>query len=412
MAINYIALAIPAFFLLIGIEIVVAWRMRLSVYRFNDAVTDLSCGIGQQVVGVFMKGALVAGYAYCFSHFTLVTFPEGSWVPWAIAFVGVDFAYYWWHRLSHEVAFMWAVHVVHHQSEDYNLAVALRQAWFSMATSWLFYLPLAFFGVPTLVFVTIASFSTLYQFWIHTRTVGKLGPIEWVFNTASHHRVHHGRDPKYLDKNYGATLIVWDRLFGSFQEEEEEPRYGVIAPYSTWNPVWANFDFWAHLVTKARATPRLADRLRVFVKGPGWLPPGVAPHEPVDVASEPPVRFVTATPRALVAYVLVQFVPVVAATVVLMFQRDVLSPLAAGLAVLVVVTSLVWGGLFERKAWALPLEIVRLAAIVVVASAAFWSSAIGGLVFIGLAAAVAASVVWVIAMRPSVAPAREGAVAA
>jgi len=413
MAVNYIALAVPAFFVLIGIELLVARRAGLEVYRVNDAVTDLSCGIGQQVVAIFLKGALLAGYAYVFSRFALVTWPEGSWIPWLVAFVGVDFAYYWWHRLSHEVAFMWAVHVVHHQSEDYNLAVALRQAWFSQTTSWVFYLPLALLGVPPLVFVAMNAFSTLYQFWIHTRTVGKLGPVEWILNTASHHRVHHGRNPKYLDRNYAATLIVWDRLFGTYQEEEEEPYYGVIAPYASWNPVWANFDLWAHLVRKARATPRLADKVRVFVKGPGWVAPGAPPHETFDIATEPPVRFATASPVALIAYVLAQFVPAVAAAVWLMVTAHGMPTLATGvLAAIVLATTLAWGGLFERKAWALPFELVRLAAVAGVAVGAFWTGSAGaGLAAAALAIAIG-SAVWLLALRTAVVPVREAAVAA
>lgn len=411
MTVNLIALSVPAFFLLIAIELLVARRLGLDVYRFNDAITDLSCGIGQQVVGVFLKGALLAGYAYFYSHFTLVRFDNGSWVPWAIAFVGVDLLYYWWHRLSHEVAFMWAVHVVHHQSEDYNLAVALRQAWFSGATSWLFYLPLAFVGVPPLVFVAMNALSTLYQFWIHTRTVGKLGPIEWVLNTASHHRVHHGRNPKYLDKNYAATLIVWDRLFGTFQEEEEEPHYGVIKPYESWNPVWANFDFWAHLVAKARRAERWSERVRVFLGSPGYLPPGVEASTNHDTTDQPAVRYVTPSPRGLNVYVLAQFVPVTATTVLLMVA-DGVSVLTVALATLVLASSVAWGALFEGRSWALGFELGRLAIVAALAIAALLGGAVApGLAFGAVLFAVL-STVWILRLRPALARASEQAVVA
>src|SRR5690606_31238042 len=152
-----------------------------------------------------------------------------------------DFAYYWWHRASHRISFLWAAHVVHHQSEDYNLAVALRQAWFTSLSSWVLNLPLAFLGVPPLVYGVCAALNTLYQFWIHTRLVGKLGPLEWVLNTPSHHRVHHGIDAPYLDTNYGGVFIVFDRLFGTFVEETHEPRYGTLDPIRSFDPVWANF---------------------------------------------------------------------------------------------------------------------------------------------------------------------------
>jgi sterol desaturase/sphingolipid hydroxylase (fatty acid hydroxylase superfamily) len=413
MAINYIALAVPVFFALIGVELLVARRRGIEVYRVNDAITDLSCGMGSQVVGVFLKGVLLAGYAYCFDHLRLVSWPEGSWVPWAIAFVGVDLLYYWWHRLSHEVAFMWAIHVVHHQSEDYNLAVALRQAWFSSATSWFFYVPLAFVGVPPLVFAAMVAFSTLYQFWIHTRTIGTLGPLEIVLNTASHHRVHHGRNPKYIDRNYAASLIVWDRIFGTFQEEEEEPYYGVIAPYASWNPLWANVDFWAHLVRKARALPRLADKIRVFFKGPGWYPPGQEPDLHTDVTNEPPVRHVTVQSRGLSAYILAQYVPALAMTVVLMMREAEASSIGTiALAAIVLVTTLGWGAFFERKVWALPLELVRLVSSSVLATAGIWSGVISAPLFVAALVWVGVSIVWALALRLRVAEARGEAVVA
>lgn len=397
MTANYIALAIPAFFLLIFVEWLVARRMRLEAYRLNDAVTDLACGIGQQVVAIFGKAVILGVYTVVFANATLVTFDTASWWPWVIAFVGVDVMYYWWHRASHEVAFMWAIHAVHHQSEDYNLAVALRQAWFSGLSSLPFYLPLALVGVPPHVFATVAAFSTLYQFWIHTETIGRLGPIEWVFNTASHHRVHHGRNPRYLDRNYAATLIVWDRLFGSFQLEDERPVYGVIKPYSSWNPVWANFDVWIELGRKARATPRWRDKVRLWVASPGWTPPGVEPPPTHDVESEPRIRYRTETPLAVGIYVLAQF-PIAALALVALMVESANLGLAWSLAVAVLILSaqVAWGGLFEAKRWAVPLELARLAVIAGIAamlastgSIPWQVAAAVGVACVGFAAAVA-----------------------
>jgi alkylglycerol monooxygenase len=405
MSVNYIALAVPFFFLLIGVELLIAWRTKRRLYRLNDAVTDMSCGIGQQVTGAFLMGVLVAGYGFVYERWAIITFEAGSIVPWIVAFLGVDLAYYWWHRFSHEVAFMWAVHVVHHQSEDYNLAVALRQAWFSGLTSSVFYLPLAFLGIPPLVFFTVAAFSTLYQFWIHTRVIGKLGPFEWVFNTPSQHRVHHGRDAKYLDRNYAATLCVWDRVFGSFQEEEEEPLYGTIAPYASWNPVWANFDFWAHLVKKARGTPRLSDKLRVFVKSPGWVPPGGVEHDGTPRAVEPAVRYETTVPFGLKVYVAAQFLVVLAATMnVYALQRSEDRWLVACLVAGILVTTVVLGGLFERRSWALGLEFVRLGVLASVVGVLFASGVLGAAAAIGAFGLLAAFTSWLAVFRSAFAP--------
>ena len=391
---NYIALAIPFFFLLIGVEWLVSRRKGVDVYRFNDAVTDLGCGIGQQVTAVLFKGALFAGYVWVFERHALVRYEEGSAIPWLVAFLGVDFLYYWWHRASHEVAVLWAVHVVHHQSEDYNLAVALRQAWLSGVTSWAFYIPLAFLGVPPLVFAATLSLSTLYQFWIHTRLVGRLGPLEWVLNTPSHHRVHHGRNRRYLDTNYAATLIVWDRLFGTFVAESDEPRYGVVAPYASWNSLWANVDFWAHLVAKTRRVHGIVNKARVWIMPPGWEPEPAAAH--TSGAGEPAIRFAPPVPHGVAAYVVVQFVPVVAVTSALM----IVAPGAGGprhwlAAGLVLATTLAWGALFERKRWALPLELARLGAVAGAAALAWRADELGGLAALGVAIFAVASAVWV-----------------
>ena len=202
----------------------------------------------------------------------------GKWLAAIVLFLGVDCAYYWFHRIAHEYNAPWAGHVVHHSSEDYNLAVALRQGTFQGLFSWVFYLPLALVGFPPAWFAAVSSFDTLYQFWIHTRLIGKLGPLEWVFNTPSHHRVHHARNPKYLDKNYAGTLIIWDRMFGTFQAEEEEPVYGLVKPLNSWNPLWANLHVWNDLFRDAWLAPRWSDKLRIWFMPPGWRPEGLPPN--------------------------------------------------------------------------------------------------------------------------------------
>lgn len=224
--INPIALAIPFFFVMIGLELLVArWQGR-QVYRFADAMTNLSCGISQQATAFAVKGASLGVYVLAFEHLRLTDLGQGPLV-WVATFLAVDFIYYWWHRFTHEVNIGWATHVVHHQSEEYNLAVALRQSLTSAISSAPFYLPLAILGVPPLVLAVCVALNTLYQFWIHTETVRSLGPLEWVLNTPSHHRVHHAVNPRYLDRNYGGVLIVWDRLFGTFEAETEQPIYGT-----------------------------------------------------------------------------------------------------------------------------------------------------------------------------------------
>jgi sterol desaturase/sphingolipid hydroxylase (fatty acid hydroxylase superfamily) len=259
--------AIPFFFALIFVE-------RLAgggrLYGLNDSLSNLSAGIGQQVFAIPLTALLVWIYAWVFKTTALINWPANSFWSWIAAFVLVDFAYYWFHRASHRVSFIWAAHIVHHQSEEYNLTVALRQSWIQSLFTTFFYLPLATLGFPTEVALGAIAMSTIGQFWFHTRAIGRLGFLESFLNTPSHHRVHHGRNSKYLDKNYGAVFIVWDRLFGTFTPEEEEPVYGIVKPLNSWNVVWANTHHWIELARLCRSSKKWRRKILLW-----FLPPAV-----------------------------------------------------------------------------------------------------------------------------------------
>ena len=357
---NYIALAVPFFFLLIGIELWVARRRGRRVYRFADAITDLGCGVTQQIVVLFVNGFLFAGYLWIYRHARVVDLGRHPVAAWAVALIGVDFIYYWWHRTSHRVNLLWAAHAVHHQSEDYNLAVALRQAVLTPFTSLPFSLPLAMVGVPPLAFIAADSLSTLYQFWIHTELVGRLGPLEKVLNTPSHHRVHHARNPEYIDRNYGAILILWDRLFGTFAPERARPVYGITKPFRSFNAMWAQLQPVADLLGIAGRAPRFMERLRVWLAPPerrfAWHRDD-AGARPLDAA-----KFSLRVGPSLQRYLGVNFALVVAATFGLMLWSESVPRwiLIAG-AAWVLVAMLAIGGLIEGRRWARPLEVVRVA---------------------------------------------------
>lgn len=359
---NLIALAIPGFFLLIAVELLAAKLMKRDVYRFGDSIADLSCGITQQIVAVFLALVTVAGYKFIEGRFGLFDIPTSAWWAWAVCFLGVDLCYYWFHRLSHEVAFLWGAHVVHHQSEEYNLTVALRQSAFQPGFSWLFYLPLAFIGFPPLMFFVVVSLNTLYQFWIHTRLVGRLGPFEWVFNTPSHHRVHHGRNAQYIDRNHAGTLIVWDRLFGTFEPEGEEVVYGVNDALDSYNPIWANLHYYVHTYRRAHAFPRWWDRRQVWFRVPGWVPDDVAPSagRALDLPKyDPPVD------RGIGIYVFVQFAVMVGLTVAYLYVDPTSSGWVSKIALgaFIVVSVAVFNGLVEGRRWARIAEFVRPAVL-------------------------------------------------
>jgi len=340
---NPIALAIPFFFLLMGVEFFFARRRGLKAYRFADALVDLSCGMTQQIFVVFSIGVLAGGYLWLY-QFRLFDFAAGSPWPWLIAFFAVDFVYYWWHRLSHEVNLLWAVHMVHHQSEDYNLAVALRQAVLSVWTIWPLHLPFALLGVPPVVFLLVDSTSTLYQFWIHTELIGKLGWYERIFNTPAQHRVHHSINPQYLDKNYAATLCIWDRLFGTFEEEVEQPVYGLVKPLGSFNPMWAQVHHFFVLARRARDFHGL-DKLRVWLKGPEW---GFPPAPPATRAGQKKheVQLSAAELWWLSTTVLLA---IAGTTALLWFQASWLFPRKAALGAFLLLLIGSWGLLLDRR---------------------------------------------------------------
>jgi alkylglycerol monooxygenase len=406
----YIVYAIPVFFLLIGVELLVARLMKRDVYRLNDALSNLSCGIAQQVVGILMKGLLVVGYLYLHENHRLLDLGAELWWVWVICFIGVDFFYYWFHRLAHEVSVMWGGHIVHHQSEEYNLSVALRQGAFQSFFSWVFYLPLALIGFHPIVFLVVAQFQTLYQFWIHTRLIGKMGWfIEFIFNTPSHHRVHHGINPKYIDRNHGGTLIIFDRMFGTFQVEEEEVVYGVTKPLNSWNPLWANFDYFVDIGKLIVRCRNPWDMLMVLVRGPGWRPDYLGgPQRPRPITVAAFRKYDIALPSGLGTYVFVQYVVILlGASAYLALAGELRKAFDGwqegawifGLAALILLCIANMGALLTRKSWAPATEAVRILLMVAATAALFWESALFWLpIAIGIAW-LAISLLWLSRFR-------------
>jgi len=423
--VDIILYSIPLFFVLIGLELAVqAWTGR-RLFRLADSVADLSCGILSQFAGIATKALLLAVYIwvaerFALQHWTgLPAWPEGSpfatWAgfpgfrvrgaelaSWAAVFVLVDLAYYWTHRLSHEVNLLWAGHVVHHSSEEYNLTVALRQSALHGLFTWVFYVPLALLGVPWEMFATSYALNLVYQFWIHTRAVGRMSRwAEAVLNTPSHHRVHHGVDPKYQDRNYAGVFIVWDRLFGTFQPEEEEPVYGITTPLRSWNPLWANVHvFWQILRDAARART-WRERLLYVFGPPGWRPEdegGRVRPKPVDRDRYQP--WDTRVPGGLAAYGFVQFLGALVAAFALLWFAGALpaAELAAG-AFYVTVALVGVAGVFESARWAPPIEMARLLTLAGAAVVLGVRGSLPSVAAAGLAVACLASIVWLLRYR-------------
>ncbi|HVN41702.1 MAG TPA: sterol desaturase family protein, partial [Steroidobacteraceae bacterium] len=261
-----IAIATPVFFLLIAIELAVGRIAGRRGFRLNDAINSLSLGVISQIANVFLRALSIGIYGAVFSRVALLEWPSQAWWSWPLAIVFYDFCYYWNHRLGHESAVFWASHVVHHQSQCYNLTTALRQTSSGAFLGWLFYLPMAVAGVPPAMFAVAAIVDLLYQYWIHTELIGKLGWFDRWFASPSNHRVHHAVNDRYIDRNYGGIFMVWDRLFGTFVEEREgEPIiFGTLNPLKRWSPLAANLRGYRQIWRDCQLADKLSDKLTIW----------------------------------------------------------------------------------------------------------------------------------------------------
>jgi sterol desaturase/sphingolipid hydroxylase (fatty acid hydroxylase superfamily) len=364
---NLIAAAVPVFFAAIAVEVLLDRSRRASLYRFGAALADLEVGIVSQVGDVLLRAVGVAIYAWVYEHRFFELAPGSAW-PWVVGLVGIDFLYYWWHRMSHVVNVLWAVHAVHHQSEDFNLAVALRQPAFEALTIIPFHLPLALLGVEPWIYVTCYAIDLIYQFWIHTELPGRLGFVEFVLNTPSSHRVHHGINPQYLDRNYGGILVIWDRLFGTYQREEEPPAYGVTHALGSYNPIWANLAPFRDIATKAREARGLTNKLRIWFAHPAAT--GSGEKTPVTLITRATQsKYDPRPPRRVVIYVVLHFALLTAggAGFMQLAERDAPSLLLASAALLLLSAAALTGWI-EGRRWALTIDLVRQAALVVLAA--------------------------------------------
>ena len=369
-----IVLATPIFFILIGIEFAWGLARGRNTYRLDDAVSSIGLGMLSQVSAVLTRLFRVGIYTAVYGWVSVVH-AEGlwtAWYGWLLALVFYDFCYYWLHRAGHEVAVFWAAHVVHHQSQDYNLSTALRQTSSGALLGWIFYLPMAVAGVPPLVFGIVALVDLLYQFWVHTEHVPKLGWFDRWFCSPSNHRVHHAVNEGYLDRNYGGLLIVWDRMFGSFVEEDERCVYGTRSPLDSWDPLWSNLEVYWALAQDSWHARSWADKLRVWIKPPGWRPADVAarfPKPAFDIARVK--RYAPPMTRGLAAFAALQFVLLLAASVLFLWHADRL-PLSQSAVWLAAIAAGLWalGAVMQGRITITETLLVQAAALATATSAA------------------------------------------
>ena len=265
--------------------------IKKNTYRLNDTFVSISIGLISRFPVILNLGFNTLIFSLAATTFNLKLLPLDSWVTWVVGFVLYDLTYYVQHRLHHEIKLLWATHIVHHHGEEFNLSTALRQTSTGWLWKWMFYIPMIVIGVPAEVFITVGGLNLLYQFWVHTEHIPKLGFIEKIFVTPSNHRVHHAKNPEYIDANYGGVFILWDRMFGTYIEEKEniKPVYGTVKALESWNPIWANIEVFYNMLLDSVRTKKWSDKIKVWYAPTYWRPEDVAkeyPSKPVNLKTK------------------------------------------------------------------------------------------------------------------------------
>lgn len=300
--------------------------IKKNTYRLNDTFVSISIGLISRFPVILNLGFNTLIFSLAATTFNLKLLPLDSWVTWVVGFVLYDLTYYVQHRLHHEIKLLWATHIVHHHGEEFNLSTALRQTSTGWLWKWMFYIPMIVIGVPAEVFITVGGLNLLYQFWVHTEHIPKLGFIEKIFVTPSNHRVHHAKNPEYIDANYGGVFILWDRMFGTYIEEKEniKPVYGTVKALESWNPIWANIEVFYNMLLDSVRTKKWSDKIKVWYAPTYWRPDDVAkeyPSKPVNLKTKYNPKISTTSK----IYVVVQMIGIMFISNALFSQISTLS---------------------------------------------------------------------------------------
>lgn len=354
---------ISVFLLLVVIESIYSLRRKKNLFRLNDTLSNLAVGVGSRIFGLFTKAFLLFVYVWMYENVSFIKIPF-TWWSVVLCLILFDFLFYWAHRWGHEINFFWGAHSVHHQSEEYNLSVALRQSWIHDFIAFVIFLPIPMLGFDVVTFAIASSVDSFYQFWIHTKVIKKMPDwFEFIFNTPSHHRVHHGINPKYIDKNHAGVFIIWDRMFGTFQKEEEEPTYGITKQLNSWNPFWANIHYYIELFQISGSIKRFGDKIKLIFSKPGWLPEELGGYKAVTTMHNNP-KYDENPSNFMLRYVVVQFVLILAGTMALLYHFENLTLLFQLLSAFVIMLSVgICGAILENKSWVRVAEHLRLAVI-------------------------------------------------
>ena len=356
--INYLAFAIPAFFIFLYLEYALAVRLnKTHLFKYESSVSNVSIGIAERLLNLFIAASFYNLFYYVYEHYALFNIPNVWWV-WILLILATDFVWYWYHRLGHEVNFLWAAHIVHHQSEEFNLSVSARITTFQALIRNVFWCLLPFVGFHPLMVVVILSVHGAYSFFTHTQMIGKLGWLEHILITPSLHGVQHASDEKYLDKNYGDVFVFWDKMFGTFQQEEEAPKYGLTHPIKSYSFLWQHFHYYLEILEACKREQGFVNKLKIVFGHPATLDQDIRPVlEKRFLQHKPDTQFRFKFKRYLNLQLIICVLFLTFTTA--FFETFDLSDkfFAAGF---VLITLINCGALLEQRKWIYYLECFRL----------------------------------------------------
>lgn len=357
MHLNILAFAVPLFLAFIFLEYWVSHRQGKAYYSFTDSISNLSVGIAERLSDVFVAGVFYFIYDYLHRHYAIWSI-QPTWYNWLLLLLATDFAWYWYHRLGHEVNLLWGLHIVHHQSPEFNFTTSARVTVFQAAARTCFWAVLPIIGFPAPMITTILVVHGLYPFFVHTQTVGKLGWLEYFLVTPSHHRVHHASNEQYLDKNYGDVFIFWDKLFGTFATEKETPVYGLTKPLNSYSFLWQHFHFLLEIGYAMRRTKGIMAKLRILFGRPDTIDPSIRPilERKFRIRGQQ-----NPAPKRLNRYVLWQTVFTLSLLFVFVLFEHHIGWVSKTLLAGIILTTLInCGAILEQRKWVFHVEFMRL----------------------------------------------------
>ena len=357
MKLNILAFAVPLFISLMLLEYFVAKKRKLDYFNLHNSIANISIGIAERMCDVLIAGTFYFVYDFIQRRYGVFNIKPGV-LLWIFLLLSTDFLWYWYHRLAHEINLLWAVHVVHHQSEDFNYTVSARITLMQAFVRTCFWAVLPLLGFPASMITTMLLIHGIYPFFIHTRLIGKLGILEYILVTPSHHRVHHACNEKYLDKNYGDVFIIWDKLFGTFQKEEEEPVYGLTKPLNTYSFLWQHFHFYIELWISFCSKKTIKEKLSVLFGRPDKIDPLVRARAEKIFRLEKGSNAITAPLNRYVIWQIILLL--VSLFVFILFEKYCGAAFKAIIALVVLLTLINCGAIMERKKWVFHIELIRL----------------------------------------------------